>query len=90
VFAALDGLPPARLLVNNASRFAYDALGDFSAADWDTHMAVNLRGPALLTQAFAALPAGEDALIVNILDAKLAQPNPDFFTYTISKMGWPG
>jgi NAD(P)-dependent dehydrogenase (short-subunit alcohol dehydrogenase family) len=33
---------------------------------------------------------GQAALIVNILDAKLAQPNPDFFSYTISKMGFAG
>ncbi|RYY32273.1 MAG: SDR family oxidoreductase, partial [Sphingomonadales bacterium] len=36
------------------------------------------------------VPAGANALIVNILDAKLAQPNPDFFSYTISKMGLAG
>jgi hypothetical protein len=29
-------------------------------------------------------------VIVNLLDAKLAQPNPDFFTYTVSKMGLAG
>ena len=26
IFAAADGLPPVRLLVNNAARFAWDAL----------------------------------------------------------------
>ncbi|HEX8445531.1 MAG TPA: SDR family NAD(P)-dependent oxidoreductase [Sphingomonas sp.] len=91
VFAALDGLPPVGLLVNNASRFGYDSLADFTVADWDAHLATNLRGPALLTQAFAAaVPAGAGGLIVNILDAKLAQPNPDFFTYTLSKIGLAG
>ena len=91
VFAALDGLPPVGLLVNNASRFGYDSLADFAVDDWDTHMATNLRGPALLTQAFAAaVPAGAGGLIVNLLDAKLAQPNPDFFSYTVSKLGLAG
>ncbi|HEY6917406.1 MAG TPA: SDR family NAD(P)-dependent oxidoreductase, partial [Allosphingosinicella sp.] len=77
IIAALGGLPPARLLVNNASRFTYDAALDFSIEDWDAHQAINLRAPALLSRAFA-LHAGEGGgLIVNLLDAKLAQPNPD-------------
>jgi NAD(P)-dependent dehydrogenase (short-subunit alcohol dehydrogenase family) len=91
VIAALVGLPPPALLVNNASRFSYDAFDSFNVADWDAHLAANLRGPALLIQAFAgAVEEGSCGLIVNLLDAKLAQPNPDFFTYTISKMGLAG
>ena len=91
VIAALDGMPPPALLVNNASRFDYDALDSFGVAQWDAHLNTNLRGPALLTQAFArALPAGSGGLIINMLDAKLAQPNPDFFSYTVSKMGLAG
>ncbi len=90
IFAALDELPPARLLVNNASRFVYDSAGTFTVVDWDVHQAVNLRAPALLTQTFAARAAEGGGLVVNLLDAKLAQPNPDFFTYTVSKMGLAG
>ena len=88
IMAALDGLPPARLLVNNASRFVLDSAADFTVAGWDAHLDINLRAPALLSQAFAAR-AGQ-GLIVNLLDAKLASPNPDFFTYTVSKMGLAG
>ena len=88
IIAALDGLPPARLLVNNASRFVLDSASDFTVAGWDAHLDINLRAPALLSQAFAAR-AGQ-GLIVNLLDAKLASPNPDFFTYTVSKMGLAG
>jgi NAD(P)-dependent dehydrogenase (short-subunit alcohol dehydrogenase family) len=50
-------------------------------------LAVNLRAPALLSQAFAARAGEGGGLIVNILDAKLAAPNPDFFSYTVSKAG---
>jgi NAD(P)-dependent dehydrogenase (short-subunit alcohol dehydrogenase family) len=89
IMAALDGLPPARLLVNNASRFSFDSADGFTVQDWDAHLDVNLRAPALLSQAFAA-QAGEGGLIVNLLDAKLAQPNPDFFSYTVSKFGLAG
>lgn len=90
VFGALDGLPPPRLLVNNASRFEFDSADAFSAADWDAHQAINLRAPALLSSAFAEAAGEGGGLIVNLLDAKLAQPNPDFFSYTISKMGLAG
>ncbi len=89
VMAALDGLPPARLLVNNASRFGADSADDFTIEQWDEHFAVNLRAPALLSRAFARR-AGEGALIVNLLDAKLQAPNPDFFTYTLTKFGLAG
>jgi NAD(P)-dependent dehydrogenase (short-subunit alcohol dehydrogenase family) len=89
VMAATEGLPPARLLVNNASLFAYDGADDFTAEQWDRHQAVNVRAPALLSQAFAARAEGS-GMIVNLLDAKLAAPNPDFFSYTVSKMGLAG
>jgi NAD(P)-dependent dehydrogenase (short-subunit alcohol dehydrogenase family) len=90
VFAAVGGLPPVRLLVNNASQFVYDAGDDFTVEGWNAHQTINLRAPALLSQAFAAAAGEGGGLIVNLLDAKLAQPNPDFFTYTLSKMGLAG
>jgi NAD(P)-dependent dehydrogenase (short-subunit alcohol dehydrogenase family) len=89
IFAALEGLPPVRLLVNNAARFAWDGLDDFSVAEFDAHMAVNVRAPVLLTRAFARA-AGGGGLIVNILDSKLAAPNPDFLSYTLSKQALAG
>jgi len=88
IFAAAAGLPPLRLLVNNASLFAHDDIADFTAESWAAHLDVNLRAPAFLSRAFAAR-AGR-GLIVNMLDAKLASPNPDFFSYTISKIGFGG
>ena len=91
VIAALAGMPPPALLVNSASAFVYDGFDDFTIEAWDMHMAANARGPALLSRAFAAaVPAGAGGLIVNMLDAKLSQPNPDFFTYTVSKMAFAG
>ena len=90
IFAAADGLPPVRLLVNNASRFAWDDLEDFSAAELSSHMAVNLRAPVLLTRELARRHGDGDALVVNILDSKLASPNPDFLSYTLSKQALAG
>ncbi|MFS0737643.1 SDR family NAD(P)-dependent oxidoreductase [Sphingomonas sp. 1P06PA] len=91
IMAAAADLPPPGLLVNNASRFEHDSLDDFDVAGWNAHIAVNLRAPAQLIQAFArVVPAGAGGLVVNLLDAKLAQPDADFFSYTISKMGLAG
>ncbi len=116
ILAAATGLPPLGLLVNSASRFVYDRIEDFGAEDFDTHMAVNLRAPALITRAFAAavtdgaeaapgvgaeaapgvgaeaarVVGAEAALVVNLLDAKLEALNPDYFTYTLSKIGLEG
>jgi NAD(P)-dependent dehydrogenase (short-subunit alcohol dehydrogenase family) len=85
VFAAAETLPPVRLLVNNAARFAWDAFGEFSADEFDAHCAVNVRAPALLIERLAASHEDGDALVVNLLDAKLAAPNPDYLSYTLSK-----
>jgi NAD(P)-dependent dehydrogenase (short-subunit alcohol dehydrogenase family) len=90
ILGAAAGMPPVRLLVNNASIFRHDSAEDFSAEAWDEHQAVNLRAPALLSQAFARATGERGGLIVNLLDAKLAAPNPDFFSYTVSKMGLAG
>ena len=91
IFTAAEGLPPVRLLVNNAARFAWDAFGEFSAAEFSSHMAINVAAPALLIERFAAAQAGgEDSLVVNLLDSKLASPNPDFLSYTLSKQALAG
>jgi len=90
IFAAADGLPPVRLLVNNAARFAPDSVGAFKPAELDAHMAVNLRAAIMLTEALAERHQGGDALVVNLLDAKLAAPNPDFLSYTLSKQALAG
>jgi NAD(P)-dependent dehydrogenase (short-subunit alcohol dehydrogenase family) len=82
---------PLVCLVNNASLFELDRAPTASAAQFDRHMAVNLRAPLLLSQAFARqLPEGETGVIVNLLDQKLFNLNPDFLTYTLSKIGLQG
>ena len=90
IFAAVDEMPPLALLVNNAARFAEDQLETLDAASFDSHMAVNVRAPALLTQAFAKAVGEDGGLVVNLLDAKLAAPNADFLSYTMSKTALAG
>jgi NAD(P)-dependent dehydrogenase (short-subunit alcohol dehydrogenase family) len=73
-------------IVNNASLFDYDNATDFSVARLDAHMHTNLAAPLLLAQALhAATPAGAQSVVVNLLDQKLFNLNPDFLSYTLSK-----
>ena len=89
IFGAVDGA--VDLLVNNAARFAWDGFGEASASEFDAHMAVNARAPMLLIDGLARRhAAGGQALVVNILDAKLAAPNPDYLSYTLSKYAAAG
>ncbi len=85
IFAAAEGFPPVRLLVNNAARFAWDGFGEFDPAESDAHMHANVRAPVLLMQEMGARHSGGDALVVNMLDSKVVAPNPDFLSYTLSK-----
>jgi NAD(P)-dependent dehydrogenase (short-subunit alcohol dehydrogenase family) len=84
IFSAADELPPVRLLINNAARFAWDGFGEFDPGEFDRHMRVNVRSPALLIDRLART-ADAGALVINLLDAKLSAPNPDFLSYTLSK-----
>ncbi len=78
-------------LVNSASLFALDRIETATAATFDRHAAINLRAPMLLAQALVRrLPGDERGVIVNLLDQKLWNLNPDFLTYTLSKVGLQG
>lgn len=73
-------------VVNNASLFDHDSVRDFSIAQLDAHMHTNLAAPILLAQALHdATPAGTQAVVINLLDQKLFNLNPDFLSYTLSK-----
>ncbi|MGK6323074.1 SDR family oxidoreductase [Sphingomonas sp. DT-51] len=81
--ALLDRAGDVDSLVNSASQFAYDAPTAIDAALAARLHAVNAVAPAVLA---AALAKREGArAVVNLLDQKLANPNPDFFSYTLSK-----
>lgn len=88
LYGQIDGEMPS-LLVNSAARFEEDRLGALSVDEFDAHMATNMRAPALIGEAFVKALEGE-GLIVNILDAKLEAPNPDFISYTLSKAALSG
>ena len=73
-------------VVNSASLFDYDDAASFSVQKLDAHMHANLAAPVLLAQALhSATPDGEQAVVINLLDQKLDNLNPDFLSYTLSK-----
>jgi NAD(P)-dependent dehydrogenase (short-subunit alcohol dehydrogenase family) len=73
-------------LVNNASRFEPDEVGNITPETFADHLDTNLRAPVLLSQAFAAqLPADAAGNIVNVVDQRVWKLNPRFFSYTVSK-----
>lgn len=73
-------------LVNNASIFERDDWASVTQESWDRHMAVNLRAPFVLSQAFARqLPADAHGAIVNIIDQRVLKPTPQFLSYSTSK-----
>lgn len=77
---------PLTALINNASTFSADEADNFSNAGYDHHMNVNLRAPLRLSQHFAGqVPIDGDGVIINMLDQRVLDPSPDFFTYSISK-----
>lgn len=81
-------LGPLGVLVNNASLFERDEALSATRESWDRHMAVNLRAPFLLAQAFARrLPEGAEGNIVNIVDQRVLNLTPHFTSYTLSKAG---
>jgi NAD(P)-dependent dehydrogenase (short-subunit alcohol dehydrogenase family) len=84
LIAAANAFGPLTLLVNNASEFESDEIGNLDRAKFERAMAVNLTAPLFLSQAFAAqAPAG--ASIVNIVDQRVLKPTPLFFSYALSK-----
>jgi NAD(P)-dependent dehydrogenase (short-subunit alcohol dehydrogenase family) len=84
---AAEALGEIDWLVNSAAVFEPLRLDDTSVRDWDRHMAINLRAPFLLSQAFARHRAGRAGVIVNLLDWRALHPGADHLPYTIAKAG---
>lgn len=75
-----------RCLINSASVFDYDSVAALDPAIFDEAMHVNALAPARMSQGFLtqARSAAQKA-VIQITDMKLENPNPDFFSYTMSK-----
>jgi NAD(P)-dependent dehydrogenase (short-subunit alcohol dehydrogenase family) len=76
------------VLVNSASLFERAPVADIAERDWDRVMAVNLKGPFLLSQAAAPLlKRGDGGCIINIVDLSAVQPWPSYAHHAVSKAG---
>jgi NAD(P)-dependent dehydrogenase (short-subunit alcohol dehydrogenase family) len=74
-------------VVNNASMFEYDDVAQFSVATMERHWRANTAPALLLARALHEHLArrGAEGCVVNLLDQKLVNPNPDYLSYTLSK-----
>jgi NAD(P)-dependent dehydrogenase (short-subunit alcohol dehydrogenase family) len=74
-------------VVNCAALFEHDTAATFSYAAMDAHLRANTAAPILLAQALHQHVVAREAkgVVVNLLDQKLWNPNPDFLSYTLSK-----
>ena len=90
VAACGAALGPVRLLVNNAASFRYDDALGFDGADLAFHLRPNLEAPLLLARDVARALGDRQGAVVNMLDHQVAALTPDFFTYTVAKIGLEG
>ena len=74
-------------VVNSASTFDYDDPQSFAAATLERHLRANTMPAIILARALHALLDGDEprGCVVNLLDQKLWNLNPDYFSYTLSK-----
>ncbi len=86
---AVSSMGRVDAIINNAALFEYDDAGSFGTSQLLSHMLPNLAAPLILAQELhrhicKQRPA-QSGVVVNLLDQKLDNPNPDFLSYTLSK-----
>jgi len=75
-----------QVLVNSASVFLPDGADMLDPATFQMAMQINAQTPTMMAQAFLhAANAMGGRRVINLTDQKLENPNPDFFSYTMSK-----
>jgi NAD(P)-dependent dehydrogenase (short-subunit alcohol dehydrogenase family) len=85
----IDRFGPLGVLVNNASGYRYDNAASLNFEAWDENLRTNLEAPLFLAKAFAET-CTEGGSIINMLDFKVTNLNPDYFSYTVAKVGLAG
>ncbi len=90
--AVLARFGRADAVVNNASLFEHDEVASFSYAAMERHWRANTAPAIVLAQALhnhlhsaRVAGSGRGGVVVNLLDQKLWNPNPDHLSYTLSK-----
>ena len=80
---------PLACIVNNASAFEPDSALDFDPDAALRQLGVNLVAPLSFARLLARQAAAEDGIdrsAIHILDQKVYNLNPDYFSYTVSKL----
>lgn len=81
-----ERLPDWRMLINSAAVFKPDTAEAINPAIFAEAIRVNAETPTRMAQAFLAdAKAQGGKRVVQFLDMKIANPNPDFFSYTMAK-----
>ena len=79
-------LAPVTCVVNNASLFEYDNVARFTPDHLLRAMRTNAAAPVMLARSLHEhLAHDAHGVVINLLDQKLENPNPDFLSYTLSK-----
>ncbi len=82
---AHDAFPNLTGLINSASVFERDTLDTMDVDFLRNQMSINAEAPLFLGQAFWQT-IDTSGWIINLLDAKVFQTTPEFFSYTLSKL----
>ncbi len=81
-----ERLPDWHVLINSAAVFKPDTAAAIDPAIFTEAMTVNAETPARMAQAFlSSAQSSGGKRVIQFLDQKLANPNPDFFSYTMAK-----
>jgi NAD(P)-dependent dehydrogenase (short-subunit alcohol dehydrogenase family) len=76
-------------VVNSAASFDQDDIASFAYDAAAHQLRLNLIAPVYLARRLAAAPPAS-GFVTNIADQKVLNPNPDFLSYTLSKLGLAG
>lgn len=89
VASLADRLDDWRVLINCAAVFRYDDGAAIDPGVFAEAITVNAETPTRMAQAFlAAARSGGGKRVIQFLDQKLLNPNPDFFSYTMAKQAF--
>jgi len=88
---ALAAFGRVDILVNNAAVYRPTPFESLGEADWDEHLAVNLKAPFLLSLAIGrGMRRQGEGKIVHVADWAAERPYPGFLPYCVSKAGLIG
>ena len=75
------------VLVNNASAFYPQAVGEVTELGWDALLGSNLKAPFFLSQALASALSVQKGCIINIIDIHAERGLKGYPVYSIAKAG---